>query len=141
VTISTIRIVGALAAFLVTTAAMCNKDAGASAAPQGASAAPAAAATTGPGLPSDIPLAPGLSPCRPIVTGPETICEWHNVDGHAIYTFYHEALPKAGYTLREGAGEVLTPHYLGVIVFTKGNLKGAVTIPNTDLTIQVITGH
>jgi hypothetical protein len=141
-TISALRIVGALGAFIVLTAAMCNKDAGAAAAPRSASAPAFAAATaSGPGLPSDFPLAPGLSPCTPIVTGPEVICDWHNVDGHAIFTFYHEALPKAGYTLRDGAGEVFTPHYLGLIAFTKGDVKGAITIPNTDLTIQVVTGY
>lgn len=139
-----IHALGAVTLLVATTAAAptCGKDGDASASTQNvasASAAPAAASSAASGLPADFPLAPGLSPCRPIVTGPETICDWHHVDGHAIYTFYHEALPKAGYTLREGAGEVSTPHYLGIIGFEKGKLKGAVTIPNTDLTIQVVT--
>ena len=141
-TISLIRIIGSIGALLVTTAALCNKDAGAAAAPPGAaSAAPASASASGPGLPADFPMAPGLSACTPIVQGPEVICDWHNVDGHAIYTFYHDALPKAGYTLLPGAQEVLTPHYMGAIGFAKGNVKGAVTIPGTNLTIQVITGQ
>ena len=145
---SIIQAACAMSLLVATTAAAptCSKDGDASAATQNvasASAAPAAAlsatSSATSGLPADFPMAPGLSPCRPIVTGPETICEWHNVDGHAIYTFYHEALPKAGYTLRKGAGEVTSPHYLGIIGFEKGKLKGAVTIPNTDLTIQVVT--
>lgn len=137
---SLIRIIGVLAAVVATTAAMCNKDAAAT--PAGTTATTASApATPAPGLPADFPMAPGLSACKPIVQGPEVICEWHNVNGHAIYTFYHDALPKAGYTLLPGAQEVLTPHYLGAIGFKKGNVQGAVSIPGTDLTIQVITGQ
>ena len=137
---SLIRIIGVLAAVAVTTAAMCNKDAGATLA--GITAATVSAPTAlAPGLPADFPMAPGLSACKPIVQGPEVICEWHNVNGHTIYTFYHDALPKAGYTLLPGAQEVLTPHYLGAIGFKKGNVQGAVSIPGTDLTIQVITGQ
>ena len=85
-----------------------------------------------------IPLAPGLSVCKPIVSGGEIICEWHGVDGHAIYTFYHDALPRAGYTLLPGAQEVTTPHYIGAMGFTKGSAKGAVSIAGGDLTIQYL---
>ena len=46
---------------------------------QGASAAS--------GLPSDFPLHPGLSPCKPVVMSKEVMCEWHNVDRHAMYVF------------------------------------------------------
>ncbi|MGH7632260.1 MAG: hypothetical protein ACRENC_00925, partial [Gemmatimonadaceae bacterium] len=76
---------------------MCAKDDSAPATPPASSAA--APATTGPGLPSDFPLMKGLAACKPLVTGPEVTCEWHGVNGHAVYTFYHAALPKAGYTL------------------------------------------
>jgi hypothetical protein len=96
-------------------------------------------ATAGPGLPAGFPQAPGLTACKPIVTGPETICEWHHVDGPKMYKFYHDSLPKAGYTLLPGANEVTTPHYLGAMGFKKGKTQGAVTIAGTDLTIQVIT--
>ena len=105
--ISIFRLIGALGAVMVTTAAvpMCNSDSSASASTQSAanttSAAPSAptvATTAGPGLPADFPLAPGLSACKPtVVRGEMIFCEWHGVDGHAIYTFYQEALPKAGY--------------------------------------------
>lgn len=104
-----------------------------------------AIATTlaGPGLPSDFPLAPGLSACKPTVVGPEVICDWKSVDGHAVYTFYHEALPKAGYTLLPGAleGDVAKPSYRGVMGFKKGAVQGAVSIVGTGVTIQVITGQ
>lgn len=145
--ISIFRLIGALGAVMVTTAAvpMCNSDSSASASTQSAanatSAAPSAptvAATAGGGLPADFPLAPGLSACKPTVVGGEIICEWHGVDGHAIYTFYHEALPRAGYTLLHGAQEVTTPHYLGAMGFTKGSAKGAVSIAGSDLTIQYL---
>lgn len=135
-------IIGALSLVMVTTAAtpIANTDA---AVPAASHSGPRTAvrSTAGPGLPADFPLAPGLSACRPIMQGPETICEWHGVDGHAIYTFYHEALPKAGYTLLPGAGEVTTPHYLGAIGFKKGASQGAVSVTGTDLTIQIITGQ
>lgn len=100
--ISIFRLIGALGAVMVTTAAvpMCNSDS-ASASTQSAAnttsattSAPTLATTAGPGLPADFPLAPGLSACKPIVVGGETVCEWHGVDGHAIYTFYHDALPE-----------------------------------------------
>jgi hypothetical protein len=140
--ISIIPIIGALSLVMVTTAAapMCSKDDGAPAESQIA-ASTTAPSTAGPGLPADFPLAPGLSACKPIVEGPEIICEWHGIDGHAVYTFYHEALPKAGYTLIPGAAEVTTPGYLGVMGFTKGTSKGAVTVHGDDLTIQIITGQ
>ena len=144
--ISMIRLIGALGAVMVTTAAMCNSGGSASASTNGAtnatSTAPSAAtvaATAGPGLPSDFPIAPGLGPCKPVDAGGEIVCEWHNVDGHAIYTFYHDALPKAGYTLLPGAQEVTTPHYMGAMGFKKGSAKGAVTIASGDLTIQYLT--
>jgi hypothetical protein len=96
-------------------------------------------ATAGPGLPADFPLAPTLTACKPIVTGPEVICDWHHVDGPKVYKFYHDSLPKAGYTLLPGAGEVTTPNYRGAMGFKKGKSQGAVTIVGSDLTIQVIT--
>ena len=67
------------------------------------------ALTSGPGLPGDFPLAPGLQPCVPQVVGPEVICDWHHIDGHAVYTFYSTALAKAGYTIVPGAGEATSP--------------------------------
>jgi hypothetical protein len=97
------------------------------------------AATAGPGLPADFPLAPGLSACKPIVTGPEIICDWHHVDGPKVYKFYHDSLPKVGYTLLPGASEATKPNYLGAMGFRKGKSQGAVTITGTDLTIQIIT--
>lgn len=104
-----------------------------------------ALATTllGPGLPADFPLATGLKACKPTVVGPEVICEWKNVDGHAVYTFYHAALPKAGYTLLPGAleGDIAKPSYRGAMGFKKGAVQGAVSIVGTGLTIQVITGQ
>jgi hypothetical protein len=141
--ISIIRLIGALGAVMVTTAAvpMCSKDSSGSASTQSAAnvtVATNSAATAGPGLPADFPLAPGLSACKAIVVGGEIICEWHGVDGHAIYTFYHEALPKAGYTLLNGAMEVTTPHYQSAMGFTKGSAKGAVSITGGDLTIQYL---
>lgn len=144
-TISIIQAIGAVSLVLVTTAAlpMCSKDSGGSASTQSAANATVAtnsAATAGPGLPADFPLAPGLSVCKPIVASGEIICEWHGVDGHAVYTFYHEALPKAGYTLLPGAleGDVSKPSYRGVMGFTKGSAQGAVSITGSDLTIQYL---
>lgn len=100
-----------------------------------------AATTAGPGLPADFPLMKGLAACKPLVTGPEITCEWHGVDGHAVYTFYHDALPKAGYTLLPGADEVRSPHEFGAIGFKKGDVQGAVTVTGTDVQIQVLTGR
>lgn len=119
-TISLSRIIALLGAVMVTTAAPTT-------------------ATTGPGLPADFPLAPALSACHPIVQGPEVICEWSGVDGHAVYTFYHAALPKAGYTLLPGAGEQVTPREMGALGFKKGSVSGALTVRGTAVTIQVIT--
>jgi hypothetical protein len=79
-----------------------------------------------------------LSPCEPLDAGKEIICVWHGVNGHAIYTFYHDALPKAGYTILPGAQEVTTAQYMGAIGFTKGGAKGAVSIAGGDLTIQYL---
>ena len=98
----------------------------------------AAPATAGPGLPADFPIPPGLSPCKPVMAGGEVICDWHGVvDGHAIYKFYLEALPKAGYTLLPGAQEVTTPHYMGAMGFKKGGGQGAVTIAGGDLSDSI----
>lgn len=91
------------------------------------------------GLPADFPIAPGLSACHPIVTGPEVICDWKGVDGHAVYMFYHDALPKAGYTLLPGAGEQTSPSEMGAIGFKKGSVSGAITVRGTSVTIQVLT--
>ncbi|HEV7703731.1 MAG TPA: hypothetical protein VGO46_05525 [Gemmatimonadaceae bacterium] len=140
-TTSILRITATFAAVLVTTAAVCNKDSSASAAPAANVAIATPSAQARPGLPSDFPLAPGLSTCTPTVIGPEMRCEWHNVDQHAIYTFYHDALPKAGYTLLPGGGEITTPHYMGLLGFKKGDVKGAMSIHGGDLTLQVVTGY
>jgi hypothetical protein len=94
-----------------------------------------------PGLPADFPLMKGLAACKPLVTGPEVTCEWHGVNGHAVYTFYHAALPKAGYTLLPGADEILSPREFGAIGFKKGDVQGAVTVTGGDVQIQVITGR
>ncbi len=143
--ISTFRLIGAVGAVIVTTAAvpMCGKDSSASASTQSvanATVATNAAATAGPGLPADFPLAPGLSACKPQVVGGEVICDWHGVDGHAVYTFYYEALPRAGYTLLPGAleGDVSKPSYRGVMGFKKGSAQGAVSIAGGDVTIQYL---
>ncbi|MEP6573794.1 MAG: hypothetical protein ABJD11_13910 [Gemmatimonadota bacterium] len=97
------------------------------------------ALSASPGLPADFPLAPGLSACKPRVVGGEVICDWHGVDGHAVYTFYHEALPKAGYTLLGALeGDVSKPSYRGVMGFKKGSAQGAVSIAGSDLTIQYL---
>ena len=146
-TISIIHVAAAVSLALATTAARptCSRDSSASAsqiaanAPATPAPAPTVAATAGPGLPADFPIAPGLSPCRPVDAGGEIVCEWHGVqNGHAIYTFYHDALPRAGYTLLRDVPEVTTPHYMGAIGFTKGTAKGAVTIAGGDLTIQYL---
>lgn len=146
-TISIIHAIGAVSLALATAAARptCSKDSSASASTNSAANATATstsasgpAATAGPGLPADFPLASGLSACKPIVVGGQIICQWHGVDGHTIYTFYHEALPKAGYTLLPGAQEVTTPHYMGAIGFKKGSAQGAVSIAGGDLTIQYL---
>jgi hypothetical protein len=95
----------------------------------------------GTGLPADFPVPPGLSPCKPTVVGGEVICEWHNVDQHAMYVYYLAALPKAGYTLLPGAQEVNeATYYLAAIGFTKAKTQGALTIDNAKvLTVQVLT--
>lgn len=147
--ISIFPLIGALGAVMVTTAAvpMCSKDGSAAASTQSAAnatsaatSAPTVATTAGPGLPADFPLAPGLSACKPLVSGGEIICEWHGVDGHAVYTFYHEALPKAGYALLPGAmeGDVSKPSYRGAMGFKKGSAQGAVSIVRGDVTIQYL---
>lgn len=147
--ISILQAIAAVSLVMVTTAAvpMCSKDSGASAstssaanANSAATSAPTLAAIDGPGLPADFPLAPGLSACKAIVSGGEIICEWHGVDGHAIYTFYHEALPKAGYTLLPGAleGDVAKPSYRGAMGFKKGSAQGAVSIVGGTVTIQYL---
>ncbi|HMI57239.1 MAG TPA: hypothetical protein VK511_04280 [Gemmatimonadaceae bacterium] len=139
-TTSILRITATLGAVLVTTAAVCNKDSGASAAPENIVNTAAPTASSGPGLPADFPIDPALSACKPIISGPEVNCDWHDIDGHAAYTFFHDALPKAGYTL-DAAKEAPPPHYMGFLAFRKGNVKGAISIPNTDLSIGVITGQ
>jgi hypothetical protein len=94
------------------------------------------------GLPGDFPLPPGLSPCKPVILSKEVTCEWHNVDQHAMYTFFLAALPKAGYTLLPGAQEAKTPtFYMAAMGFTKGSAQGAVTINGgKDLIVQVFFG-
>lgn len=121
------RIVGALRRLTATVTSMCC----ASAFAQGATGA----------LPADFPVPPGLSPCKPVVMSREVICEWHNVDQHAMYAFYLAALPKAGYTVLPGAQEAKTPtFYLAAIGFKKGNAQGAVSINGArDLTVQVLS--
>ncbi len=148
-TISIIQFTGAVGLILVTTAALpkSSKDNSAAAptysAPNAASVAPSTstvAVSSGPGLPADFPLPPGLSPCKPLDASGEIICEWHNVDGHAIYKFYLEALPKAGYTILPGAPKMPPPDYHGPLGlgFKKGTAQGAVTIAGGDLTIQYL---
>jgi hypothetical protein len=138
---SIVHVIFALSLVIPATAAMPtgNTDDGAPAESQNAPST-AGPETAGPGLPADFPLAPGLSACQPIVISTEIICEWHGVDGHAIYAFYHEALPKAGYTLLPGASEAPQPSYRGAMGFKKGPSQGAVSITGDDLTIQIITG-
>lgn len=128
----------------VIAAAVVTLIAGTKASSAATSAAPASThgvSPAGPGRPADFPIAPGLSKCQPIVTGPEVICEWHGADGHAVYEFYHAALPKAGYILLPGAAETTSPKYLGALGFSKGDVKGAVTIQGGDVTVQVIYGN
>jgi len=98
----------------------------------------AVVATAGPGLPTDFPLAPKLAACTPRVIAQEVICDWHNVDGHAVFTFYMQALPKAGYTILKGAGEIPSQSEQAVIRFKKGGVQGAISIIGADLTIQVL---
>lgn len=141
--LSSIQAIGAVCLALATTTAgpSCSKDTRDAASMSGAVSANSAslsAPTAGPGLPADFPIAPGLSPCKPVDASGEIICEWHNVNGHAIYTFYHDALPKAGYTILPGAQEVTASHYMGAIGFKKGSAKGAVSIAGGDLTIQYL---
>lgn len=139
--ISIIQAIGPVCLALVTTAGVSahGRDTAASTSTPSATHA-TSASTAPPGLPADFPLAPGLSACKPIVVASEIICDWHGVDGHAMYVFYHDALPKAGYTLLPGASEASQPHYLGVMGFKKGALQGAVSITGGDLTIQILTG-
>jgi hypothetical protein len=94
------------------------------------------------GLPRDFPLPPGLSPCKPVIMSNEVMCEWHNVDQHAMYAFFLAALPRAGYTLLPGAQEANTPTlYMAAMGFTKGSAQGAVTINGgKDLIVQVFLG-
>ncbi len=138
---SMLQIIGALSVVVATTAAMPtgNKD-NATPADSPIAASIVARATAGPGLPADFPLAPGLSACKPTVVSGEVICEWHGVDGHAVYTFYHDALPKAGYTLLPGAleGDIGKPSYRGGMGFKKGTLQGAVSIVGGNVTIQIL---
>ena len=100
------------------------------------------AGAAGGGLPADFPIPPSLGPCKPVVVSGETICEWHNVDQHALYMFFLVALPKAGYTLLPGALEVDTQTFhMAAIGFSKGNAKGALTINGArDLVIQFLPG-
>lgn len=146
-TISIFRAIGAVSLAIATTAASpsCSKNDNASASTLNATnlaspstSASTVAATAGPGLPADFPLAPGLSACKPIDASGEIICEWHNVDGHTMFVFYRDALPKAGYTLLPGAQEAPGPHYIAAIGFKKGSAKGAVSIAGGDLTIQYL---
>jgi hypothetical protein len=141
--ISILQAAGALGVVMATTAALptCNKDGGEQPASQSAPAAAAATpASAAPGLPADFPIAPGLSPCNPRDAGGEIICEWHNVDGHAIYKFYLEALPKAGYTVLPGMKQVPPPDYKGPLGlgFRKGSAQGGLTIASGTLTIQYL---
>lgn len=141
--ISLIHAIGTVSLALATIAAgpSCSKDtSGATSTNDAVSAnsAPPSASATGPGLPADFPIAPGLSPCKPVDASAEIICEWHNVDQHAMFTFYRDALPKAGYTVLPGAQETPAPHSLAAIGFKKGSAKGAVTIAGGTLTIQYL---
>jgi hypothetical protein len=146
-TISIIHAIGAASLIVVTSAAapMCNGDSsGSASAPSAAGSTTASsAASSGSGLPADIPVDPALSACRPVIAGPVVSCEWHDVDGHQAYTFYHEALPKAGYVVDPGSleGNIGTPSYRGEILFKKGSVKGAVTISGGYVSLHVITGQ
>jgi hypothetical protein len=145
--VSIIQAVGAAGLALMTTAAvpMCNSDSGlsrngAASVVSAASSTPTVAATARPGLPADFPFPPGLSPCKPVDAGGEIICEWHNVDGHAVYNFYLEALPKAGYALLPGAPKKMPTENHGPLSlgFKKGTAQGAVTVAAGNLTIQYL---
>ncbi len=138
---SILHIIGALSVAMATTAAIpkCGTNDSPPAASQNAINT-TALATSGPGLPADFPLPPGLSPCKPLVASGEVICDWHGVpDGLAIYKFYLKALPKAGYTVL-AAKEVPPPDYKGPLAlgFKKGSAQGAVTIASGDLSIQYL---
>lgn len=112
---------------------------GAPASPQSVATGSSAATRTlvkGSGFPADFPSAPGLSACEPLVEGRYTFCIWHGVDGHAVYTFYRQALLKAGYTILPGGGEESKPSYIAALLFSKGTFKGALRVIDTDLTIQ-----
>jgi hypothetical protein len=93
----------------------------------------------GPGVPADFPTAPGLSKCNPTVSGPLVMCKWKGVDGHAVYTYYQKALPKAGYTLRDGK-ETTTPSYDAALSFIKGDVKGALSITGSDAEVDFFVG-
>ena len=144
-TISVARIIGALGVVTVTAGAaptQCGDNSSSSASARASVSTPVleAAATAGPGLPADFPLAPGLSACHPIVIKHEVICDWHGVDTRAVYDFYHDALPKAGYTLETGGRmERSAPHMPGQLPFKKGKVTGAVLVIDSDLKIEVIT--
>jgi hypothetical protein len=151
-TLSIIQAIGAVGLVMVSTAAvpMCSKDNGGSASTQSAggasvatTSATMATTTAGPGLPADFPLDPALSPCKPVIAGPEVSCDWHGVDGHQVYAFYIEALPKAGYGLIPGSieGNVGKPSYRGAIRFKKGSVLGAVNISGGYVSIQLFTGQ
>lgn len=94
------------------------------------------AVATGSGFPADFPSAPGLSACEPIVDHGFTICIWQGVDGHAVYTFYRQALLKAGYMILPGGGEDLKSMYSGAFHFAKGTFKGQLIVIGTRLAIQ-----
>ena len=146
-TISVARIIGALGVVTVTAGAaptQCGDNSSSSASARASVSTPVleAAATAGPGLPADFPLAPGLSACHPIVIKHEVICDWHGVDTRAVYAFYHDALPKAGYTLDGGANDRMdlsAPNKPGQLSFKKGKVTGAVLVIDSDLKIEVIT--
>lgn len=141
-TLSFSRILGALGVVTVATTAVPNScsDNSASSASRSASApAPASAARGGPGLPRDFPLAPGVSACAPLVINHEVICDWHGVDTRAVYDFYQDALPKAGYTLSGNNMFHSAPHASGQLSFKKGDVTGAILVLDSDLKIEVIT--
>ena len=138
---SILHIIGGLSVAMATTATIpnCSTNDSPPAASQNAIST-AAPATSGPGLPADFPLPPGLSPCKPLVASGEIICEWRGVDENATYKFYLEALPKAGYTLLPGTLKVLPPDYHGYLAlgFKKGSAQGAVTLVSGKLSIQYL---
>jgi hypothetical protein len=135
------HIIGGLGVVMATTAAIPkhNTNDNPLAASQNAIST-AAPAGSGPGLPADFPIPPGLKPCKPLVASGEIICDWHGVgDGRPIYNFYLKALPKAGYTLLR-VKEELPADYKGPLAlgFKKGSAQGAVTIAGGDLSIQYL---